>query len=80
MSNDNMLGDLEFEQRIGELSDRELSEFTARQIFECRKDIHSNTKRIRTLEGKSRKIFAITGATGTMIGGAIVALINYFKP
>lgn len=79
MNNGEMLNDLEFEQRIGELNDRDLSEFTARQIFEARKDIHSNTKRIKSLEGKNKKIFAITGATGTIIGGAIVAIIEHFK-
>ena len=80
MGDDNMLDDLDFERQIGELSDRGLSEFTARQVFEARKDIHSNTRRIKSLEGKSRKVFAISGGAGTMIGGAIVALINYFKP
>ena len=78
MSNGNMLDDLEFERQMGELSDRGLSEFTARQVFESRKDIHSNTRRIRSLEGKSRKIFAISGGAGTLIGGAIIGIINYF--
>ncbi len=78
MGNDNILDDLDFERQIGELSDRGLSEFTARQVFESRKDIHSNTKRIKSLENKSKKIFAITGGAGTFFGGAIVALINYF--
>ncbi len=79
MGNDNLLNDLEFEQRIGELNDRELSEFTARQVFESRKDIQSNTRRIKTLEKKSNKIIAITGSASSMIGGAIVALINHFS-
>lgn len=78
MGNDNILDDLEFERQMAELSDRGLGEFTARQVFEARKDIHSNTRRIRSLESKNKKIFAISGGAGTMIGGAIVAVINYF--
>lgn len=79
MAEDNMLNDLEFETQIGELSDRGLSEFTARQVFESRKDIRSNTKRIRKLENKSNKILTLTGGAGTIIGGVIITVINYFR-
>ncbi len=78
MGDDNMLDDLGFERQIKELSDRGLGEFTARQVFEARKDIHSNTSRIKSLEGKNKKVFAITGGAGTIIGGAIIGVINYF--
>ena len=73
-----MLGDLEFEQRIGELSDRELQEFTARQVFEVRKVSANHEQRIAGLEGRSRKAFAFSGGAGTFVGGVIVGLINFF--
>ena len=80
MANGNeMLGDLEFERRIGELNDRELLEFTARQVFETRKIVGSNTKRIHGLEGRSRKAFAFSGGAGTFVGGVIVGIISYFR-
>ena len=78
MADDNMLDDLEFEKRIAELSDRGLQEFTARQVFETRKDVSTNTKRIVKLEKKSNKIIGITGGLGSLIGAAIVAILNYF--
>lgn len=78
MGNDNMLNDLDFEKRIKELDDRGLQEFTARQVYEVRKDVSSNTKRIVSLEHKNKKVFAITGGLGSIFGGAIIAVINYF--
>ena len=73
-----MLGDLEFEQRIGELSDRELQEFTARQIFEARKVGADHEERIAGLEGRSRKAFMFSGGAGTFVGGIIVGIIDFF--
>ena len=73
-----MLDDLELEKRISELDDRGLQEFTARQVYETRKDVSSNTRRIKCLETRNKKTFAITGGIGSVIGAAIIAVINYF--
>ena len=79
MSNgDEMLDDLEFERQIGKLSDRGLQEFTARQVYETRKIVYSNTGRIDNLESNRRKTYAVTGGIGSMIGAAVVAVFNYF--
>ena len=77
-----MLDDLEFESQIAKLGDRDLMEFTARQVFETRKDVRSNSGRIKTLEDRDKKAYGkvsgISGAIGIAIGSAILFLINHF--
>ena len=81
MSNDTMLNDAEFENEIREMSDRQLSEFTARQVLGLCKRIKGNEGRITSLEGRSKKAFGITGGISGALGAAVVALIDYFaKP
>ena len=75
---DGMINDLDFEKRISELDDRGLLEFTARQVFGVRKTVTSNTSRIISLESKSKKILAITGGIGSILGAAVVSVINHF--
>ena len=75
---DGMINDLDFEKRISELDDRGLLEFTARQVFGVRKTVTSNTSRIISLESKSKKILAIIGGIGSIIGAAVVSVINHF--
>ena len=75
---DSMLDNLEFERRIGEMGDRELQEFTARESFHTHRVVRGHDKRIRNLEGKHRKALSISGGIGSMIGAAIIAIINYF--
>lgn len=72
------LNDMEFEQHIKNLSDRELLEFTARQTYDVSIVAGSNKKRIGKLEGQSNKRSGVIGGGGAMIGAAIVAVINHF--
>ena len=76
-----LLDDLEFEKRITDpkLSDRGLMEFTARQVYECNKEISGHGKRIKSLESRDRKQFGVSGGIGGIIGSAIAALIYFFR-
>ena len=72
------LNDLELESRMKEMSDRELLEFTARQSYEVCIVAQDNRKRVEKLEGKNNKMFGVSSGAGTIIGAAIVTVINYF--
>lgn len=67
---EDILGDLEFEQLIGGMSDRELAEFNARQI-------HDLGRRMRTVEGRGRKAMGAFGGIGALVGAAVVGAIDY---
>ena len=72
------LNDMEFEQHIKNLSDRELLEFTARQTYDVSILAASNKKRVGKLESQSNKRSGVRGGGGAMIGAAVVAVIDYF--
>jgi len=72
------LNDLELEERLGSMSDRELMEFTARQTYDVCNLAGSNERRIVVLEKQSGKFIGIVGAIGTFIGAIIIGIINYF--
>lgn len=73
-----MLNEMDFEEAIRKMDDRELSEFTARQVYDTRLVTTSNSKRIKSLEGKERKLIGIGGAIIVFIATALSATINYF--
>lgn len=70
--------ELDFEKRIGEMPDRQLLEFVARQNFEtCQRCVDHN-KRIITLESGDKKLAGMVGGiTGTFMA-VIIGIINYF--
>jgi len=72
------LNDLELEERITGMSDRELMEFTARQTYDVCNLARNNEQRIELLEKRGNKFIAVVGAVGTFIGAIIIAIINYF--
>lgn len=76
-----MLNDAEFESRVRGMSDRQLSEFTARQLFDhCQQNALSD-KRITDLEGGSRKLSGITGGVTALVTSVVIGIISYFtKP
>jgi len=76
---DEILDDLEFEEKIRALPDRELIEFNARQLFLLRKDYQSVQNRLKRLENRDRKFYGIIGATGTFVGAIIVSGIEYIR-
>ena len=62
----------DFEAQIGSMSDRQLSEFTARQVYGLCETCERHTDQIATLQKTDRQSFGKAGS----IGGAIVAVIG----
>ena len=70
--------ELDFEKRIGEMADRQLLEFVARQTFEITGKCKGYDIKIATLENGDRKISGIMGGITGTIMAFIIGLINYF--
>ena len=79
MSNE-MLNDLEFENRINELGDNqtELIKFVARQQFTSSKLLAIHDTKIASLESGDRKTSGIVGGISGTITAVIINIINYF--
>ena len=60
------------------MSDRELSEFTARQTYDVCNLAVSNERRIVLLENRGSKFMGSIGLVGAFIGAIIISVINYF--
>ena len=76
-----MLDELEYNRLIKGLSDRELQEFTARQLYDIKIIAFTNTERIGVLEKRDvslRRAGGIGGAIGSAIGAGVVCAVNYF--
>ena len=73
-----ILNDMEFEQNIRQMNDRQLLEFTARQTYGVCLLAESSEKRIDILERRDRKTFSIIGGLAAFFGAAVVAIINFF--
>lgn len=71
---DGLLDELEFDQKIAGLNDRELMEFTARQVFAMTKMCHNHGDRITALEGRGSGLKA-AGGFGGVVGGTIAGLV-----
>ena len=72
------LNDIEFEQHIKNLSDRELLEFTSRQTYDMSILARNNEKRVSKLERQSNRRTGIIGGIGALVGATVAAIINYF--
>ena len=75
---DGILSDLDFEKHIGEMQDRQLLEFVARQMFETGQRCVNHNERISTLENGSKKLSGIVGGISGTITAVIIGLIGYF--
>jgi len=71
------LNDLEFEEHLSGMGDRELQEFIARQTYSVYTLARSNERRINILERRGNKFIGIVGAIGAFVGAIIIAVINY---
>ena len=71
------LNRLEIEESFRGMSDRQLIEFTARQVYEVCRVASNHTDRIQALEKQNTKFFGIIGGVGTIIGAVVVSIINY---
>ena len=70
--------ELDFEKRIGEMADRQLLEFVARQTFEITGKCKMYDKKITSLESGDRKTSSIIGGISGTITAVIIGIINYF--
>ncbi len=73
-----ILNELEFEQHIKKLKNRELLEFVARQQYDTSLICPVHTDKIKKLENRNKKVFASTGGAGAIVGGFIMGAIDYF--
>jgi len=71
------LNDLEFEEHLSVMGDRELQEFIARQTYSVYTLARSNERRINILESRGNKFIGLVGAIGAFVGAIIIAVINY---
>lgn len=70
--------ELDFEKRIGNMADRPLLEFIARQTLEISGKVNGNSKRISSLENNNKRFSSAAGGIAGAITGAIVGIVNYF--
>lgn len=70
--------ELDFEKRIGEMKDRQLLEFVARQTFEIIGKCKTYDKKIASIENGDRKTSGIMGGITGTVTAIIIAIINYF--
>lgn len=71
------LSDMELENRIKGMNDRELLEFNTRQTYHAHVLSASNERRIVVLEKRDKKFFGFIGSIGTFVGAVIVAFIEF---
>lgn len=75
---DNFLNEMELEQQIKSMPDRQLLEFTARRVYDVCLICADHSKRIKRLEGRNRKEAGIIGGAGAFIGLVIASVVDYF--
>lgn len=73
-----ILNDMDFEEKIHQMNDRELLEFTARQMYDVCLLAADNKKRINSLEKMDRKAFSLTSTIGAFFGAAVAILSEFF--
>lgn len=76
--------DLEFENEMDEALGKpngaiELVKIIGRRVNYVSKQCPIQCKRIDALESRNKKFLAVTGTVGTIIGGAVVAVIDYLR-
>lgn len=72
---------LEFERSIQSMSDRQVLEFTARQVYTMQLlcPIHEDRLvKLENLDRNGKKVIGISGGIGGIIAGIIIAVVNYF--
>ena len=74
-----IINEAEFENAIRTMSDRQLTEFTARQIFDVCKNCAVQSARLDVLEGRDKKFVGVVGGVGGVLGGAIIAVLNWLS-
>ena len=72
-----ILDDAELEERMKSFTDRQLSEFTLRQVTVICRQYVAYGKRIKDLEDRDRKTFGLIGGLGAFFGTAVGAAASY---
>lgn len=74
-----MLENMEFEERLNDLGDDEpeLIRFIARQQFATSKVLVNHGRRIKKVEGQSKRTMGIIGGVGAVIATAFIQTLNY---
>ena len=72
-----ILDEASFENQMRGMTDRQLSEFTARQIFDLCKICATHTVQITQLQGRDKKAFGAVGGIAAFVGTAIGAFFLY---
>ena len=77
---DKILSDMDFEQHLQEMGDDQLAllKFVARQQYSMSLLCPLHDKRLKNLENRTKKEIGVTGGISAIVGGAIIAAINYF--
>jgi len=80
MPENEMLDDLEFENQINAMGDDQpaLIKFVARQQFSTSKVLVNYGNRIKSLEGKNKKVMGFVGGASAVFATAITATLDYF--
>ena len=73
-----LINEMDYQGRIKAMGDRELSEFTAMQIYETCITLQTHDKRIHSLEKRGRKTIGFTGGLGAFAGAIIAVLFDFF--
>ncbi len=72
-----ILGDAELEDRMTNMTDRKLAEFTLRQVNGICSVCSAHAKRIKALEERDTKAFGVAGGLGVFVGTAFSAAAMY---
>jgi len=72
-----LINEMDYRERIKAMGERELSEFTAMQIYEACLIQKQHDKRITSLERRDRRSFGYTGGIGGVIGAALAVLVEF---
>ena len=70
--------ELDFEQHMSGMADRQLLEFVARQNYETCIRCQQHNARLNILENSMKKISGVAGAITGTITAVAIGILNYF--
>ena len=73
-----IINDMDFEQRMVDMPDRKLLEFVARQTLEITVRCKVYDTKIASIEAGDRKVSGIMGGISGTITAIVISVINYF--
>jgi len=74
----NMLNRIEFDEHIKKMTNRDLLEFIAWQTYDVVILADNNKNRITKMESRNKKFMGFVGAGGSLVGAALVTVIDFF--